>query len=162
MFQIVSEPQQNKMRHQLVELEKALTITEGINATIRQDVRRIKMRLGIVENEGELDFRCREVVKAARSYYGVEHKDFMSQKRNKDFVLARQCAAYFIHKKLTLKSTLTGRYLGFKPKDHTTVLHSCKQVGNALEVFKRTNVDFDNIDGCLSAIENHLKECYEC
>lgn len=158
MFQILSEPQQNKMRHQLNELEKALELSESVNANIRKDVRRIKSRLGIVENESELDYRCREVVKSACSYYGVEYKDFMSQRRNKDFVLARQCTAYYIHRKFTLTSTLTGRYLGFKAKDHATVLHSCKQVDNALQVFHRTGVDFDNINGCLSAITKHFEE----
>ena len=155
---VITTRQQEGMKYKLTKLEDALKSAEAITATIQHDVRRIKNRLGIIGNEENTDIRCREVVKACCSFYGVAYIEFMSQKRDKYIVIARQCAAYYIHTKLMLTSTLTGRYLGFKPKDHATVLHSKKQVQNALDVFDRTEYDPDQVHACLLAIDNHMRE----
>lgn len=65
---------------------------------------------------------CAEV----RKQFGVERMDFLSARRNQQFVVPRQ-VAMALCKRLTRKSLPEiGRRLG--NRDHTTILHGCRRL----------------------------------
>lgn len=59
-------------------------------------------------------------------YYKVTQKDLNSTSRKGNIVRARQVAMYLTQKHTSLSSTQIGAHIG--RRDHTTVLHACRQV----------------------------------
>lgn len=59
-------------------------------------------------------------------YYKVTQKELNSPSRKGNIVKARQVAMYLIQKHTSLSSTQIGAHIG--RRDHTTVLHACRQV----------------------------------
>ena len=71
------------------------------------------------------------IQKRVSDYYKVKQSDLKSKKRNQSIVLPRQVAMYLC-RKLTDKSLPEiGKFFG--GKDHTTVIHSCKNVTKRME-----------------------------
>lgn len=63
-------------------------------------------------------------------YYGFLPDELLSPSRERDLVTARQVAIY-LARSMTMRSYPSiGRHFG---RDHSTVIHSCKQVTEALE-----------------------------
>lgn len=59
-------------------------------------------------------------------YYKITQKEINSSSRKGNIVKARQMAMYLIQKHTSLSSTQIGAHIG--RRDHTTVLHACRQV----------------------------------
>lgn len=71
------------------------------------------------------------IQKRVSDHYKVKQSDLKSKKRNQSIVLPRQVAMY-LSRKLTDKSLPEiGKFFG--GKDHTTVIHSCKNVEKRME-----------------------------
>lgn len=66
------------------------------------------------------------VVSTVCKYYKVTHRDMDSTSRKANIVKARQMAMYLMQKHTNMSSTQIGMHIG--RRDHTTVLHACKQV----------------------------------
>ena len=72
-----------------------------------------------------------DICKEVRRQFGVEKMDFISSRRCKDYVVARQ-VAMSLCKRLTLKSfPEIARFMG--KRDHTTILHGCRRLQPVLD-----------------------------
>ncbi|MCH5178045.1 MAG: chromosomal replication initiator protein DnaA [Prevotellaceae bacterium] len=66
------------------------------------------------------------VVSTTCKFYKITHKDMDSASRKANIVKARQIAMYLMQKHTNMSSTQIGLHIG--RRDHTTVLHACRQV----------------------------------
>lgn len=66
------------------------------------------------------------VVNTTCKYYKITHKELNSASRKATIVRARQAAMYLMQKHTNLSTTQIGLHIG--RRDHTTVLHACRQV----------------------------------
>ena len=65
------------------------------------------------------------VVSTVCKHYKITHKDINSTSRKANIVKARQTAMYLMQKHTNLSSTQIGMRIG--KRDHSTVLHACRQ-----------------------------------
>ena len=82
-------------------------------------------------------------------FFHLDHETFISQINNRlrELVVARHVIFHFVRQKTWMPSGQIGtRY----HKDHSTVLHSCKQVAKWLEVDKFFRADVHKISDVLS------------
>ncbi len=75
------------------------------------------------------DSRIDDIQRLVAEYYGLHSKDLESRSRKKFAVLPRQIAMYLIRKHIGLSLREIGNLFG--KKDHTTVLHAQRTIGNA-------------------------------
>jgi chromosomal replication initiator protein len=68
------------------------------------------------------------IIKACADHFGVTLKDITSGGRTKQLALARQVAMYLLRSTLSLSLKEIGGLFG--NKDHTTVMHAVRRVGN--------------------------------
>jgi chromosomal replication initiator protein len=82
------------------------------------------------------------------NHYKVTNTNINSKSRKKEYVIARQVSMYLCQKYTKMPSSRIGKLVG--DRDHSTVVHSCKQVE------QRLKVDRDFHDELLS-IENSFR-----
>lgn len=70
---------------------------------------------------------ARQIIEKCAKYYQVSLEDIMSPKRDKDIVVPRQVAMYFLRSELHLSFPKIAHELG--RKDHTTAIHSVEKIG---------------------------------
>ena len=63
--------------------------------------------------------------------YSITVDDLTSNKRNRDIAMPRQIAMYMCREMLGISTTAIGRSFG--NRDHTTVMHGCEKVSNAMK-----------------------------
>ena len=80
-------------------------------------------------------------------YYNLEVKDIQTKSRRRDVVQARQIAMYLARKYTRHSLTAIGEMIG--NRDHATVLHACKTVGNLLDIDKTMRQSLDTIENSL-------------
>lgn len=80
----------------------------------------------LVREEEPVDHN--RIIKACADYFGVTLKDITNGGRTKQLALARQVAMYLLRATLSLSLKEIGGLFG--NKDHTTVMHAIKRVGN--------------------------------
>ncbi len=68
------------------------------------------------------------IIKACAEHFGVTVKDITTGGRTKQLALSRQVAMYLLRATLSLSLKEIGGLFG--NKDHTTVLHAIKRVGD--------------------------------
>ncbi len=78
------------------------------------------------------DVTLEKICKQVCAEFGVKIKDIASTSRKKEIVGARQLAMYLCRQMLSLPYLQIGKEIG--KRDHTTVMHSCKQVENQLSI----------------------------
>ena len=71
------------------------------------------------------------ILKAVAGYFGVSEADILSQRRNREIAQARQVAMYLTREQTQLSTTRIGDLFG--GRDHTTVMHACKIIGELIE-----------------------------
>ena len=71
------------------------------------------------------------IIKAVAEYFSVSEADILSQRRNREIAQARQMAMYLIREQTQLSTTRIGDLFG--GRDHTTVMHACKIIGELVE-----------------------------
>lgn len=83
------------------------------------------------------------ILKAVCTYYSVKSADIKGQKRTKDLVIPRQVAMYLI-KDLTETPLMSiGEFLG--GRDHTTIMHGVRRVGEDVSKLDKVRQDVANI-----------------
>ncbi len=75
--------------------------------------------------------------------FGMSVEDLTSSKRTAEVSLARQVAMYI--SRTHTESSLQQIGYAFKKKDHTTVIHACKKIGEMLKSDPKIRVFVDNI-----------------
>lgn len=78
---------------------------------------------------------AKKIIKAVAEFYDIEERDLVTRSRKKDFVKPRQIAMYLMRKELESSYPSIGDKFG--GRDHTTAIHSCEKIDNAL----RTNTE---------------------
>lgn len=65
-----------------------------------------------------------EIIRRVAKWYGVTPKEIKSERGRKRIIKAKQCAMYWIKRRLGLEYTVVGRIMG--GRDHTTIMHGVK------------------------------------
>jgi len=77
------------------------------------------------------------IIKTVCDYYGLKPQDIKAKKRTRDIAFPRQVAMYL--SKILTDSSLSDIGKNFGGKDHSTVIHACKQI----EERRRKDEDFN-------------------
>jgi chromosomal replication initiator protein len=134
-----------KMRSNVRDLEGALnTLTARANFTGRaitpefaqetlRDLLRAQQQAISIPN----------IQKTVADYYGLQVKDLLSKRRTRSLARPRQMA-------MALAKELTEHSLpeigdAFAGRDHTTVLHACRQIRNLMEIDGKLHEDWDKL-----------------
>ncbi|HZF97269.1 MAG TPA: chromosomal replication initiator protein DnaA, partial [Pseudoxanthomonas sp.] len=134
-----------KMRSNVRDLEGALnTLTARANFTGRaitpefaqetlRDLLRAQQQAISIPN----------IQKTVADYYGLQVKDLLSKRRTRSLARPRQMA-------MALAKELTEHSLpeigdAFAGRDHTTVLHACRQIRNLMETDGKLHEDWDKL-----------------
>jgi chromosomal replication initiator protein len=83
------------------------------------------------------------IQKVVADYYGLQIKDLLSKRRTRSLARPRQMA-------MALAKELTEHSLpeigdAFAGRDHTTVLHACRQIRNLMETDGKLREDWDKL-----------------
>ena len=134
-----------KMRSNVRDLEGALNTlaaranftgrtitTEFAQETLRDLLRAQQQAIGIPN-----------IQKVVADYYGLQIKDLLSKRRTRSLARPRQVA-------MALAKELTEHSLpeigdAFAGRDHTTVLHACRQIKGLLEIDGKLREDWDKL-----------------
>lgn len=134
-----------KMRSNVRDLEGALNTlaaranftgraitAEFAQETLRDLLRAQQQAIGIAN-----------IQKTVADYYGLQIKDLLSKRRTRSLARPRQVA-------MALSKELTEHSLpeigdAFAGRDHTTVLHACKQIRNLMETDGKLREDWDKL-----------------
>lgn len=87
----------------------------------------MKVKKLVEEYDPPTDFipgKLRHIARKVCDYYCIESKDFQSQKRNGNIVMARRDFIHLAARKTNKNYTEIGRFLG---RNHTTILHHIKK-----------------------------------
>lgn len=71
------------------------------------------------------------IINAVCEYFNITRSELFYKNRKTRVVFARQIAMYYMRKELRCGLREIGETFG---KDHTTVIHSCKQISNFLSI----------------------------
>ena len=76
-----------------------------------------------------------KIIKAVAANFGIRIQDLKSEKRMQKFVLPRQVSMYLCRKLLHSSYPEIGQIFANaeKPKDHSTVIHSCNKITNLID-----------------------------
>ena len=91
---------------------------------VNMDLARDVLRDIITEKEKVMGLE--QVVKLVSDHFQIKVSDIKSKRRTRNLVHPRQIAMYLCHRVVGASLPEVGRVLG--GKDHTTVLHACRQV----------------------------------
>jgi chromosomal replication initiator protein len=75
------------------------------------------------------------IIRTVCSYFNVSADQIQSSSRKREIVQARQTAMYFANKLTDETLTTIGSSIG--KRNHATVLHACKTVGDLIETDKQ-------------------------
>ena len=110
---------------------RAITV-EFAQETLRDLLRAQQQAIGIAN-----------IQKTVADYYGLQVKDLLSKRRTRSLARPRQMA-------MALTKELTEHSLpeigdAFAGRDHTTVLHACRQIRNLMETDGKLREDWDKL-----------------
>jgi chromosomal replication initiator protein len=114
------------------ELEGAVTrISAHVKLTGRPaDVALAQDALGDLDRQLVAPVRPENILQAVCNYFGLEHKDLMSGRRQRTISLARSVAMFLIRKTAKLSFPEIGIRMG--KRNHSTVISACRRVEKAL------------------------------
>ncbi|MBQ8655285.1 MAG: chromosomal replication initiator protein DnaA [Clostridia bacterium] len=87
------------------------------------------------------------VMQTVSDYYGVKMEDLISTSRRREITAPRQIAMYLTRELTTMSLPQIGAAFG--NRDHTTVLHACKQVESNIRNTPRTASVVNDIKGLI-------------
>ncbi len=109
------------------ELEGALTKVLGYclahNTELTFEV--AEMALGD-QSKQKKRVEVKDILQKTASYYNISYDEIMGTRRNKEIVLPRQIAMYFMRTELHLSFPIIAAKLG--GRDHTTIMHGVKKL----------------------------------
>jgi chromosomal replication initiator protein len=101
-------------------------------------------------NEGE-SCTPSDLINTVCRYFGIEHAEIVSQKRDRALTYARHVAMYLLRQQAGLSYSAIAYLLG--KKDHSTVVYACSQIHKELKLSPQLRAD---IDAVLTAIHSTL------
>lgn len=129
VVQYIADHVHNNVR----ELEGALNILLASSGVDRSETTLEKARkyLAHVIRHPRRVIGLKKMLKAITALYDVTEKDLLSQNRKREIAHPRQVLMYFMREELKNSYPLIGARLG--GRDHTTVIHACSKIGQALK-----------------------------
>jgi chromosomal replication initiator protein len=114
------------------ELEGAITrISAHVMLTGRApDVNLAQEALGDLDRQLVAPVRPENVLSSVCVYFGLEHKDLMSGRRQRTISLARSVAMYLVRKTAKLSFPEIGMRMG--KRNHSTVISACRRIERAV------------------------------
>jgi len=115
------------------ELEGAITrIAAHVKLTGRiPDVLTAQESLGDLDRQMVAPVRPDNILQSVCEYFGLEHKDLMSGRRQRTISLARSVAMYLVRKTAKLSFPEIGMRMG--KRNHSTVISACRRIERALQ-----------------------------
>jgi chromosomal replication initiator protein len=114
-------------------------------AEISLEMAKHELRASIPEEGSSLTVEA--ILSAVAKHFRLKAQDFKSTSRTQAVAVPRQIAMYLIRKYTGIGFKEVGVYFG--GKDHTTIMHACKKIENALETDR-------SITDAVEAIQNLL------
>jgi chromosomal replication initiator protein len=114
------------------ELEGAITrITAHVQLTGRApDVTLAQESLGDLDRQLVAPVKPENVLQSVCDYFGLEHKDLMSGRRQRTISLARSVAMFLVRKTAKLSFPEIGTRMG--KRNHSTVISACRRIERAV------------------------------
>ena len=115
------------------ELEGAVTrIAAHVQLTGRDpDVQTAQEALGDLDRQLVAPIRPESILQAVCDYFGLEHKDLMSGRRQRTISLARSIAMFLVRKTAKLSFPEIGSRMG--KRNHSTVISACRRIERAVQ-----------------------------
>jgi chromosomal replication initiator protein len=95
------------------------------------DVQMAQDALGDLDRQLVQPVRPENILQSVCTYFGLEHKDLMSGRRQRTISLARSVAMYLIRKTAKLSFPEIGMRMG--KRNHSTVISACRRIERAVE-----------------------------
>jgi chromosomal replication initiator protein len=119
------------------ELEGAIT---RIGAMVQLDGRTpdvaiAQQALGDLDRQLVAPVKPENILLSVCTYFGLEHKDLMSGRRQRTISLARSVAMYLVRKTAKLSFPEIGSRMG--KRNHSTVISACRRIEKAAECNER-------------------------
>ncbi len=114
------------------ELEGAMTrVMAFVKLTGRPaDVQMAQDALGDLDRQMVAPVRPDNILQSVCDYFGLEHKDLMSGRRQRTISLARSVAMYLVRKTAKLSFPEIGARMG--KRNHSTVISACRRIERAV------------------------------
>jgi chromosomal replication initiator protein len=115
------------------ELEGAITrIAAHVKLTGRiPDVAMAQESLGDLDRQMIAPVRPDNILQSVCDYFGLDHKDLLSGRRQRTISLARSVAMYLVRKTAKLSFPEIGMRMG--KRNHSTVISACRRIERALQ-----------------------------
>ena len=115
------------------ELEGAVTrISAHVKLTGRTpDVAMAQEALGDLDRQLVAPVKPENILQSVCVYFGLEHKDLMSGRRQRTISLARSVAMYLVRKTAKLSFPEIGMRMG--KRNHSTVISACRRIERAVQ-----------------------------
>ena len=115
------------------ELEGAITrITAQVELNGRPaDVAMAQEALGDLDRMLVMPVKPENILQSVCNYFGLEHKDLMSGRRQRTISLARSVAMFLVRKTAKLSFPEIGMRMG--KRNHSTVISACRRIERAVE-----------------------------
>lgn len=128
-IQYIAECVKNNIR----ELEGALNIVLASARVSHGEITLEKAQkcLGQVMKRPRRIISLKKILKTVADFYDIADKDILSQNRKRNIAHPRQVLMYLMRQDLKNSYPLIGSRLG--GRDHTTVIHACSKIENALK-----------------------------
>jgi len=114
------------------ELEGAVTRIQAHTRLNGQtaDVQMAMAALGDLDRQLVAPVRPENILQSVCNYFGLEHKDLMSGRRQRTISLARSVAMYLVRKTAKLSFPEIGTRMG--KRNHSTVISACRRIERAV------------------------------
>jgi chromosomal replication initiator protein len=115
------------------ELEGAVTrIAAYVKLSQREpDAEMAQCALGDLDRQLVAPVRPDSILQSVCDYFGLEHKDLMSGRRQRTISLARSVAMYLVRKTAKLSFPEIGMRMG--KRNHSTVISACRRIERAVQ-----------------------------
>lgn len=135
----------DNIHNNIRELEGALNILLASSRVSQSDITlaRAKKYLDHIIKRPRKVINVKKVIKAVADLYDISEKDILSQNRKREVSHPRQILMYFLREELKHSYPLIGTKLG--GRDHTTVIHACHKISDALKKNDETIIDELNL-----------------
>ena len=94
------------------------------------DVETAQAALGDLDRQLVAPIRPENIIQAVCTYFGLEHKDLMSGRRQRTISLARSVAMFLVRKTAKLSFPEIGSRMG--KRNHSTVISACRRIERAV------------------------------
>jgi len=130
-----------KVENNTRELEGAVTKIQGMAMLTGGviDLELAKAALGEAATPEQRRITIQHILDVVTKYYNVRLSDLQSKKRHKSIAFPRQVCMFLARRHTRYSLEEIGGYFG--GRDHTTVLHACRQIAKLRETIPELNHD---------------------